>query len=140
MSLPRWNASLELGVPEIDADHRHLVDLVRELTVLNQGAAGREELWAVLADLENYTQEHFAREEQLMEVVGFEFAELHHAEHERMKLDVKNTIEDFLQGRTSVAAILRFLEHWLLNHIAGSDTLLAGAIRRWRETRENAAR
>jgi hemerythrin len=128
MALPHWNASLELGVPEIDNDHRHLVELVRRLTELNQASVDRDDVWAVLVDLEDYTHQHFAREERLMDDTGHEFAARHKEEHEKMKLDVRNVLEDFLAGSASVSSILIFLERWLLTHIAGSDTLLAHSV------------
>lgn len=129
MTLPHWNASLELGIPEIDKDHRHLVDLVRKLTVLAQGDADRDEIWSVLVDLEEYTHQHFAREESLMQEIDHEFYDQHKAEHDRMKHDVRNTIDDFLAGKVGISDILNFVQRWLIVHISGSDTLLAKEIR-----------
>lgn len=129
MSLPRWNASLELGVPEIDSDHQHLVELVQKLTELSQGEADHEEIWSVLVALETYTQQHFIREEQLMRDIHHEFYTQHKAEHDRMTHDVRNIIDDFLANKVGVGEILNFLSRWLIVHISGSDTLLAKELR-----------
>ena len=129
MSLPHWNASLELGVPEIDADHQHLIGLLRKLTDLSQGDSDRDEIWSVLMDLEEYTHQHFAREEQLMHDIHHEFFRQHKAEHDQLKLDVRNTIDDFLADKVGIKEILNFLQRWLIVHISGSDTLLAKELR-----------
>jgi hemerythrin len=130
MSLPHWNSSLEVGVAAIDNDHKHLIELVLRLAEASRRNADAEEIWEVLQALEEYTRDHFAREEELMRKCRFEFFDLHRAEHERMRLDVKNVMEDFLARRVAAADILDFLERWLLTHIGGADTLLAEAIKK----------
>lgn len=123
-----WKPALELGVPEIDADHRALVDMLNRVIA----AEDREEAMVVLEELEHYTHYHFAREEALMAECGFEFAREHEREHRTLYLEVRNQIDDLLSGERSLREIAQFMQRWLLRHIAGADRLLGAAIRKHR--------
>lgn len=125
-----WKPALELGVPEIDADHRALVDMLNRVLV----AEDREEAMVVLEELEDYTHYHFAREEALMAECGFEFTREHTREHRALYLEVRNQIDDLLSGERSLREIAQFMQRWLLRHIAGADRLLGASIRKHRLT------
>lgn len=119
-----WKASLELGVPEIDADHRTLVELLNRIKASNE----REEALIVLDQLESYADYHFAREEALMEECGYEFSGVHVREHRDLRFEVKNQIEDLMADERDIREVAQFMQRWLLRHIAGSDRLLSEAV------------
>ena len=123
-----WKPALELGVPEVDSDHRTLVELLNRITT----ATEREEALEVLDQLERYTGYHFAREEALMAEYGYEFAGEHVREHQDLFFEVKNQIEDLLTNERGVREVGQFMQRWLLRHIAGADRLLCEAIVRHR--------
>jgi hemerythrin len=132
MTAVHWSSSLEIGVPDIDHDHRHLIDLLNGLNAIDRADHDQEGVWDLLSELERYTYFHLVREEALMRVLGYEFLDTHRADHERLFLDVKNRIEDHPGGNGEVAQIMEFMQRWLLTHIAGSDNHLSTIVKRQR--------
>lgn len=130
-----WKPALEVGVAEIDADHRVLVELLNRM----QAACGREdrdEAIAVLEELERYTHYHFSLEDRLMAECAYEFAAEHAREHRELFYEVKHQIDDLLDGERTLGEVAQFMQRWLLRHIAGADRLLAEAIVRWRAAKD----
>src|ERR1017187_4502225 len=77
----RWRPALEVGVKEIDQQHK---TLVAHTTVLQDAISGRkpkDEVARLLADLVDLVSSHFAWEEHLMESLGYEGYADHQAAH-----------------------------------------------------------
>jgi hemerythrin len=87
-----WLDSYEIGHKEIDDDHRHMFSIMKQVE-----AAGRElrfECCAVLLDeLVAFTRVHFAREEALLQRIGFPAAKQHKAYHARLLARAENVKE-----------------------------------------------
>jgi hemerythrin len=117
-----WDETLRIGDPEIDADHQGLFALVDEL---EHGRKGETDLANIIARLEVYAEEHFAREEELMKKIGFPGMEAHIAEHRKFEewLDtVKATYRRAAESPFLLAdTVNQFLEQWLVNHIMKED-------------------
>lgn len=64
-----WNDSLATGHEMVDHDHQQLIKSLNELEVALQQGASEEHLLEILSFLICYANEHFAREEALMERV-----------------------------------------------------------------------
>ncbi len=65
-----WRESFELGIPEIDGDHRIMLELVRAV----EAAAAAQDRCRSERSLDRFlafTELHFAREETLLERWGF---------------------------------------------------------------------
>ena len=65
-----WDSSISFGIDAIDKQHRHLVDLVNKLHQAMRSRAGRSVLGATLGELAQYTIEHFADEERMMQAAA----------------------------------------------------------------------
>lgn len=128
-----WKPALEVGVKEIDADHRVLVDLLNRIQLASVNADRHAALDA-LTELERYTDYHFALEERLMAEYGYEFTAEHTKEHRELFYEVKHQIDDLMAGERSTHDVAQFMLRWLLRHIAGADRLLGEAISRSRAT------
>lgn len=127
-----WRNILEIGVAEIDDDHRQLVDLLNRI----QDASADDDRQAaleLLCLLRNFVAGHFAREELLMVGIRYDRAEAHRREHQRLFEDVCRQIDDLERGRIVAGAVSVFLQRWLLRHIAGADGELGEALRWHRE-------
>ncbi len=116
---------LNIGVDEIDEDHRKLVDI---FNILNHAVAEGESpeyLAAVLEELINCTVWHFSHEERLMLKHGYEEIEEHKAEHQALVRSAKDLQQKILYADKRVAdEHLEFLERWLTEHILSSDMRL----------------
>ena len=125
-----WNDNLRVGNTFIDNDHRHMIALMRELHAALEEKKGREVLESMLSDLIQYTQEHFKREEDVMQ--GMRYAEFvqHKQEHERLIYQVLLLRKRFADGEVAISGELStFLYEWLFDHILKVDKKLAKTIR-----------
>ncbi|BAL22747.1 bacteriohemerythrin [Azoarcus sp. KH32C] len=130
-----WTPDLEVGVAEIDEDHRVMVAMLNRI----MKAGGRHETTqAVLEELGRYTLHHFEREERLMVECRYEFADLHRREHRALYDEIRHQIDDLIARERRLSELAKFMQRWLLRHIVAEDRLLALAIRRHRETQVTA--
>jgi hemerythrin len=66
MALMTWGPKLSVGVPQIDDQHKKLIELVNRLNEAMIAGHGRDLIGSTLSELVKYTQYHFACEERLM--------------------------------------------------------------------------
>ena len=126
MGLITWKASLETGHAKIDDQHRSLVAAFNELHAAMKQGKGKDELGRTLAFVKNYTMEHFAMEEELMDRFGYPGAIEHKGIHGSLVSQVTELCHRFEEGRTSLTLpVMDFLEGWLVDHIQGEDVRLA---------------
>lgn len=126
-----WRKLLEVGIAEIDDDHRQLVDLLNRIQEASADD-DRQAALELLYLLKTQVAGHFAREELLMVGLRYAGAEAHRREHGRLFDDVLRQIDDLERGRIVAGAVSVFLQRWLLRHIAGADSELGEALRRHR--------
>jgi len=75
-----WMETFELGVPEIDSDHRALLDLMR--AVQSAAAAhNRERCVQYMDRVRAFSRSHFAREEKLLDDWNYPNTERHASYH-----------------------------------------------------------
>lgn len=130
MSYLTWSDDLAVGNTFIDGDHRKLIDMVNRLHVVMTEGRGQEVLGKVLHNLIAYTQEHFKREEDLMQKLEFDGRALHKREHDKLLQQVLDLQQKFESGTGTLSVqVLHFLRDWLINHIGESDRKLASAAR-----------
>jgi hemerythrin len=118
-----WSEVWSVGVAEIDAQHRALVEQIAALTEASRSErpAG---LHRTLDFLGNYVVEHFGTEERLMEEHAYPAFPAHKREHDTLVADWGDMRDEYLaEGATPrvfVALNLR-LAMWLTNHVFNSD-------------------
>ncbi|MCG6942685.1 MAG: bacteriohemerythrin [Thiohalocapsa sp.] len=117
-----WDKTLSVDVPEIDEDHRRLVDLYN---ILNHAVAEGEspEYIAALTDeLIACTVWHFRHEERLMLKHAYDGLAEHKAEHDDLIASAEALQQKLQQQGKSVShQEVEFLEQWLVGHIFGAD-------------------
>lgn len=122
MAYFEWTDDLLVGNKEIDHDHLTLISLVNELHDAIQEGKGTDILAQILHSLHMYTQEHFRREEILMEQCHYKEIEAHKLMHKRLLDQVVILQDAFDRGRSKVAAdTAELLRYWLTHHIMIAD-------------------
>jgi hemerythrin-like metal-binding protein len=123
----RWRASLALGLPEIDSQHRALASLINRLAHASSGAEIRE----LLERLHQRAHEHFESEEAFMRSFDYtEFAE-HQREHTMLLGELKCFIHQVELGIERLdEEALQELKVWFVAHLRGSDRPMANAYHR----------
>jgi hemerythrin len=128
----QWDPTVEMGVPEIDEQHR---DILRRLDALihavRQGYS-RDEVGRTLAFLREHVTTHFTAEEKLMRAVAFPALAEHQAEHDGFVRDLADLEAEHERHGASPSLVLRVSGHvteWLREHLFGSDRKLAQFLR-----------
>ncbi len=126
----RWSDALLTGVAEIDHQHRVLVDSLAEARQTLSDEADDPLFEQLTRDLLGYAIFHFDTEEQLMERHGYDAvapnaAAMHVAQHRSFSERVVALRAAARVGEPGPkAALLTFLEDWLVGHIMTVDKRL----------------
>lgn len=115
-------------VAEMDAEHQQLVDIINRMYEIYQQRGDDRELLTVLDDLLNYGIHHFADEEVYMARKGTPTLGRHQKIHQDLIRQVFEFRERLQSGQTEVGEeTFKFLQNWLMGHIAGTDVKEYGA-------------
>lgn len=117
-----WNEQLEIGIAQIDEQHRWLVDITNTLHgLLSAGNAHAEELGHILEQLMDYTMNHFIVEEELFHRLGYPESNAHKAQHNVFCERVMDLLTRHDMGELVGLDALNLLKNWLTNHIIKID-------------------
>jgi hemerythrin-like metal-binding protein len=120
---------LSVGVKAIDEQHQTLVGILNQLGEVVQGDADAWNESVILTKLVEYTEGHFAFEEELMRRVGYAGLEAHIEEHRLLFEQVADLMSRSSSGeRLQAQALLVFLRDWLSGHIMASDRALGQSL------------
>lgn len=129
-----WTRDLETGNPQIDAEHKQLIQAINRL--LQACAAGNqgEALQEALSFLLQYTKTHFSHEETLQRQYHYPDYTNHLGYHQAF-IPVVEEISARLSAEGPTEQLVRELNQrlggWLLNHIKTEDAKVAEHIRTW---------
>ncbi|MBT8120387.1 MAG: bacteriohemerythrin [Gammaproteobacteria bacterium] len=119
------DGTLQIGIDEIDDDHRKLVDLFNILNHSLTEGATTDYIESVLEELINCTVWHFSHEERLMLKYGYDRYLEHKTEHRDLIESAKALQQKFIQtGKLDEGEDIEFLERWLTEHILVADLRL----------------
>lgn len=91
-----WMESLEIGVPEIDRDHKGLIEDANAITRALVDGQDRGAIIDSVARMEHDCTAHFRREEAILRRNRFAEREAHAAEHRRIEHEIAE-IKSMLQ-------------------------------------------
>ena len=122
MTLFLWKKSYNIGVPEVDAQHRRLVGMINELSDAMMDRHGQRTVPHILTELTDYIQLHFETEESYMQ--ENQYPGIH--QHKQMHIDLTRKVLDFREKaregqEVKAKELLDFLCSWLKNHIMVED-------------------
>ncbi|WP_221794821.1 bacteriohemerythrin [Oceanobacter mangrovi] len=132
MAYFEWNTSYDIGVDIIDSQHRRIADYVNGLdeAIKSDDKAAVFDLMELLKD---YTFDHFAFEEQLMERAGYPLLDAHLVVHQRFRAKV-NDFEYALRSGDDPIGVARKIRNeltrWLIQHIQHEDQNYAAVVRK----------
>lgn len=122
MAIFEWKNDYSVGISEIDEQHKALVGFLNDSYEAMKAGKGKDTLDSVLKNLVEYTQIHFATEENLMKKHRFPDYETHKEKHEKMTARVMELKHQFDSGKiSSPIQITNFLKDWLSKHIMVTD-------------------
>tara|TARA_B100000315_G_C14455691_1_gene531303 strand:+ start:326 stop:730 length:405 start_codon:yes stop_codon:yes gene_type:complete len=122
MPLFNWSEKFSVNVPEMDLQHKKLVNLINFFHDEQLAHADVNTLGKVLDELLNYTKFHFKEEEELMKKSGYPFYATQKSEHDELVRNVLDMRKKYYTGDTSIATdIAILLNDWLAEHIMMED-------------------
>lgn len=125
-----WKDDYSVGIERLDADHKRLMNLINRLQTAADYDTGSGFVDEALDELVDYTKNHFAREEELMEKYEYPDFEEHKRQHRKMVEKVDGMLDHYKEDPdTTVDELVQFLKNWLINHIAGTDQQYSGFLR-----------
>jgi hemerythrin-like metal-binding protein len=122
MNFITWSDTYSVGVAEIDAQHKHMFEIINNLFNLMQQSRAQDQLQSITQQLIEYAAFHFATEEKYFKEFNYEDKDAHMLSHSAYVAK----IQEFLPQNTKSSPIvpndiLHFLEDWWIGHVTGMD-------------------
>jgi hemerythrin len=127
-----WYPALEVGVQEVDDQHRELFRRVDALVDAIVARHGPEEMGPLFDFLGRYAIEHFTAEEALMRVHGYPQRADHEVEHQSFVEDFAALRREFNREGATALLLVKVnarVVRWLVDHISGTDKELAAFLK-----------
>jgi hemerythrin len=129
MPFVEWTEKLAVGIPEIDDQHKELINILNRLHSAMTEGKGKTVLKDTLADLADYTVTHFYTEERYMARYRYPKLAEHRVEHEAFVAKVKKFQNDFDAGHAAMSIdLMKFIKDWLVNHITITDIAMGRVV------------
>jgi hemerythrin-like metal-binding protein len=125
MALIEWKDEFATGVPDVDSEHRQLIELINALHV----ALLREDVTYTVMDFlgQIYARisGHFALEEKIMRERRYDQFEDHKTDHERLLDELRDIMDDYeAHAYFSDEEFARQIENWFSQHFKTRDARL----------------
>jgi hemerythrin len=125
-----WSDELDTKIPEIDAQHRVMIDHVNQ--VREAVASGtRADAQAAMDRLIQCIQRHFAFEERMLEMIDFPTLEEHRSGHREILQRLVDHKAQLDTDAIDPEDILDKLGAWLVDHIRHDDVDFGPVVREW---------
>jgi hemerythrin-like metal-binding protein len=124
MTLIEWRKEFETGVPDVDHEHRELVDLINSLHGEIAAGADRARILEFLGEVFAKIAAHFALEESIMRKHRYDEYEAHKAEHEALLDDIRDIMDSAEAAESYETALSETVRDWFVNHFKTKDARL----------------
>ena len=124
MPLVVWNDRLSVGIPEIDRQHKQLIDQLNALVDAMHSNRGKEEIKTIVKFLDIYVAEHFRFEEGCMHKYKCPVAAQNSTAHVQFMNSLKEIKDELDNKGASLPLAIKVNEQlldWFVNHIKKID-------------------
>ena len=127
--LIEWQPAFVTGVPTIDADHRHIIEMINRIWGRIGGGIGLAEIEDMMLDYCNYCSRHFQAEENMMVEYRYPGIRQHRTCHKQMLDQFESLMLRLEVAKEISGEQVRGFVQTLADHIQSEDRLLAAFIR-----------
>lgn len=130
MEFAKWSENLAIDIDLIDDQHKVLINLINETSkmVLNRND---KKVGEILKELQEWTDKHFAEEEELFSRSSYPDVKKHKDEHGYFIDKLSEFQKEHTGNDLSVSLnILQFLKNWLFYHIEMIDKSYAPYVKK----------
>lgn len=125
MTLIDWKDSFKVGVPEVDHEHRELIEMINDLHEVMQKGAGHDKVLESLGEIYAQIAAHFALEEKMMRKSHYPALLEHKQDHETLLDDLREIMDEVEDdGEFNEAQLSIDLERWFSDHFRTHDAKL----------------
>lgn len=119
----QWVPAYSVGIPLLDEQHKHLLDLCFAAKQLIQGPQRQtqEQIHGILHELTTYVEKHFETEEAHLDAIGYESAGTHIEAHQSYRAALTRLLLDATVGTLDPGELINYLGKWWIGHILGED-------------------
>ena len=121
LELIHWKQEFSVGVDEIDAHHREMVDHINALINNSEGSlAGKKKFFRkTMTSIKKLAAKHFKIEEKILSKSKYERLEEHKREHENLSEKINNVKNEIagIKEDNDLFNLTVNLKEWLLSHI-----------------------
>lgn len=117
-----WNPSYDLGIDEIDRQHRFLFEIMDRLCQAINIGKGPYVIGHILDELAGYAKVHFETEEKYFSDFSYKKAKVHIKEHNDFHKKIETLRLALEDGKSGVSGkTIVFLAKWFEDHVSKHD-------------------
>ncbi|WP_136805255.1 bacteriohemerythrin [Desulfosediminicola flagellatus] len=124
-----WQSDYDVGIPDIDDQHRMFLRLVGKIRAEKGSGADNEKMSLLLSELLKYAEYHFCSEENLMYGCNYPERAEHSRIHEEIIAELRNRVFAVKFDLDDYDSLEAFLFNWIVNHILKDDKAFAAYFR-----------
>lgn len=125
MALIPWESKFELGISEIDEQHKHMLAIINKLYDMFEAKEheNQVEIDKVIKEMADYALYHFATEEKYFELFAYENKEPHIKIHDQYRAKIVEWQDRYSANNDKAIffEISTFLHDWWTWHINNTD-------------------
>jgi hemerythrin len=124
-NLIEWRDDFRIGLPEVDQEHRLLIDAINQLHRELVVDAALVRVTGAIGDIHAAIASHFALEEKEMTALRYDGYVAHKTDHERLLDEILDILDEVVAtGRYEPAALSARLSAWFVEHFRTQDARL----------------
>ncbi len=125
MALIEWQDNFNVGIAEVDFEHREMVNLINALHADLLAAGDKASILEFFGEIYARIAAHFALEEKNMRERGYDQYEAHKRDHERLLDEIRDLTDDYEDAEMfNEQELSRRLTHWFVEHFKYMDARL----------------
>jgi len=125
LDLIEWRDEFRIGLPEVDEEHRSLIDAINQLHRELVVGAALVRVTGAIGDIHAAIASHFALEEKEMAALRYDGYVAHKTDHERLLDELLDILDEVVAtGRYDPAMLSGRLSAWFVEHFRTHDARL----------------
>ncbi len=124
MTTFKWSKSYSVDIPEIDEQHKQIIDFLNQLDRAKKDRTEKETIENIANSLIEYARNHLECEERYMKEYAYPDSEEHLKEHKEFRRKIKAINREVQSNGHNPGGILKasiMLQQWLMWHIQETD-------------------
>ena len=118
----KWDESICLGVPQLDEDHRRLIQTLNFIEAHQDDDVRSEAISVVIEQIREFASHHFRHEEEYMLRIDYPEYHAHKEQHKLFKGTIAALCIDVMNHKkTAPKEIYHYLSDWVINHLLRTD-------------------